>query len=141
MELSDITTFYLSTQSTIDQLWEFFVISHLAIIGWLVSVNEEHIHRARAILTLFYSCLLAGLLLFFFEAYTELEMMHNDLLFILNQKNTADVIEDGYLNHLFNDVDINERKIRATYIFAASWLAMMSVICLSVKKRDKSLLS
>jgi Ca2+/Na+ antiporter len=132
--LSEITTFYLSTQGTINQLWEFFVVAHLAIVGWLVSVNDEHIQRARIVLFVFYSFLFFGLLFFFYEAYSELSRIHEDLLHILNQKDHVKCVKEGYFHHLINDVDIEQRKIRASIIFFVAWLATMLLLFLSIKK-------
>jgi len=131
MSNTEIITIYLAIQATIDHLWEFFVLSHLAIVGWLLSVDDKHIERARFVLCVFYSFLLAGLLFFFFEAYSELEMIHHDLTnSIKNFRHT----EKGYFIYLIDGVDVSKRMFRTGIIFSISWLSMMFLLFFAVRK-------
>jgi asparagine N-glycosylation enzyme membrane subunit Stt3 len=126
MSLSELTSFYVLTQGEIDKLWEFFLISHLAIIGWLISVDCKQIDRARKVLMVSYLVLFGGLYVFFHDAYMDMILIQNDLKLIMGESNYL-VHEQGFIHQLLS-VDVNSRLNRVSIFFILAFFSTLYLL-------------
>jgi hypothetical protein len=126
MQLNEIVNFYVLTQGEIDKLWEFFLLSHLAIIGWIVTADSKIILKARFISAVTYIILFSGLYIFFYESYNDMILIQKDIGHIVNS-NRLIVSDNGYVNHLLS-YDIEKRLLRVTIFFISAAVGMMTVM-------------
>lgn len=118
MDLQELINFYILTQGEIDKLWEFYIVGHLAIIGWLVTVNTKHIERVRKVLATAYIVLFGAIYFFFFEAYADMALIQKDMQFIVSNSQST-LMKDGYIDQLLS-ANITARLVRVSAVYAVS---------------------
>lgn len=126
MDIDNLISLYVLTQGEIDQLWEFFLISQLALIGWLVTVSENQVLRAKRILTISFFILSVALGYFFYDGYSDLALIQRDIIALLNKKN-VDVVDSGFVDQLVN-IDFSLRFFRIVIIFFTSFICALYLL-------------
>ncbi len=126
MDIQELISFYVLTQSEIDKLWEFYLVGHLAIIGWLVTVEKKHIERVRKVLAIAYVVLFGALYLFFYEAYNDMALIQQDMQHVISMSGN-EILEGGFAHQTLN-TDIPERLTRVSLVYAISLLCTVYLL-------------
>ncbi len=126
MDASQLISFYTLTQGEIDKLWEFFLISHLAIIGWLISVKEQNLIRVRTIIVVAYVVMFGGLFVFFNDAYNDMILIQLDLRAAL-KVSELNIVAGGYVDQLLT-TDISSRLNRVSIFFVAASICTLFLL-------------
>nr|VFK28343.1 MAG: hypothetical protein BECKMB1821G_GA0114241_103620 [Candidatus Kentron sp. MB]VFK29473.1 MAG: hypothetical protein BECKMB1821I_GA0114274_101019 [Candidatus Kentron sp. MB]VFK74793.1 MAG: hypothetical protein BECKMB1821H_GA0114242_101019 [Candidatus Kentron sp. MB] len=125
MSESDIITLYVLINEKIYKLWEFYVLGHLAMVGWYMSVDQDKINRAKKTLTITYVVLFGGLYLFFLESYNELTQIQQDLKSCVTIEG---IPTDGYIYKILEFDVSSDRCIRTTVIYLISFICSMYLL-------------
>ncbi|KZN35195.1 hypothetical protein N480_19315 [Pseudoalteromonas luteoviolacea S2607] len=129
MNMDNLVSLYVLTQGEIDKLWEYFLVSQLALIGWLVTVSECQVQRARRVLTVSFLILTVALGYFFYDGYTDLALIQTDIKAVIAQMDakTITTSDHGFVNQLLH-TDIQARFNRVIIVFFASFTCALYLL-------------
>ena len=99
IDINNITCIYGTLLSSINTIWNIYVVVYLGTIGWLV-VRARDLSKPQKVLTSITITVFSFTLMFYFyDAYTDLNRLMVDFTLIVNT-NKLSLPEDGFFNHL-----------------------------------------
>lgn len=86
MELKDIVQLFITVTTRVDFYWNFYVVTLLALIGWMFSTKKPMTTHLKLLITVGYIVFVSMNLVGLWGSYTFAEALRNDLLSTTNLK-------------------------------------------------------
>jgi hypothetical protein len=93
METKDIAELFVTATGKIEFYWNFYTVTALALIGWLVSTKKALAPRVKVLITAGYLAFVLMNVIGLYGAYTFAEALREDLL--LSAKATPDILQNA----------------------------------------------
>ena len=103
MTTKDVADLFITSTGKIEFYWNFYTVTVLALIGWLVSTKRALVLRVKVLVTIGYLVFVAMNVLGLYGAYTFAEALRLDLLAISGSdaetlENARDVLSERSFN-------------------------------------------
>lgn len=93
MDTKDIAELFVTATGKIEFYWNFYTVTVLALIGWLVSTEKALAPRVKVLITVGYLAFVFMNVVGLYGSYTFAEALREDLL--LSVKATPDVLKNA----------------------------------------------
>lgn len=92
MDTKDIAELFVTATGKIEFYWNFYTVTVLALIGWLVSTKKALGPRVKVLITVGYLAFVFMNIIGLYGSYTFTEALREDLL--ISVKSTPDVLKN-----------------------------------------------